>query len=165
MTDAPVAEAAPEAPIVTGPTSWAADGLQMEVPVGWSGHGGLPGGTLILQLQHDTGVGLEIWSFPRSGTLLPRPREGCEPVFADAGTYRSVPGLGVQLVATCVPDTADGNVVEGWYAIVGDREVHVEALLPVGQVIPGEATIAPLLESLRIDRADAGTPSADADRR
>lgn len=136
---------------VPSPGTWRGGGLAVDIPAGWTAREG-SGTGLILSLQRADGVAMEIWTFdPSEGLPFPRTREGCDPLFTDSSAYRAIPGLPVSRVSTCVPDEAEGIVVDGWYAEVAGRQIHVDALLPAGRVFEGRSAIAPILGSLRVE--------------
>ena len=135
---------------VTGPAVWTDDELTMGIPAGWRGYRGPDDAALLLSV-HDAAVGvsLEIWSFARSGELGPRPRDGYEVLFRDEGEYRSLPGLDAQVAATSLPEDPAAPIIQGYYAWMGDREVHVEVLYRPGSLLAGQEAVRPLLQTLR----------------
>ncbi len=145
---------APASPIaltpVTGPSEWRGDGLVVPVPEGWAGHAWPAGTPLRLGIAHaETGITLEVWSFSAASAVPgPRPREGCVHLFEDRGAYRSGPSLGEATVASCVYDEPTGRFVEGWYTRLGEREVHVELILPANAVFTGRQRVAPLVSGI-----------------
>lgn len=144
-----VAEAiASTSSVPVGPGPWEGRGLSMVIPPDWSGEAGLPEDPLALIVRHPSGLVMEIWTWPAPDELVPQLRDGCEPLWADAGAWRLLPGLPVSLATACVVD-ATGEVVEGYQAIVGDREVHVVVAYPAGRVIEGRERTAGLLATLR----------------
>lgn len=150
VADAEAEPAPPPVLPVTGPTTWSGGGVTLPVPDGWRGSTGPAGTPLLLQLTDTrTGVRFEVWAYPRRGSVGPRPREGCDIVFRDAGRYRAVPALPAAVTATCLPDAPDGPTVQGWYALVGEREIHLEVLYPSGRLISGRDAVEPLLLGLR----------------
>ncbi len=140
------AEASRSVPVPAGP--WEGRGLTMTVPAEWSGEAGLPDDPRALGVRHPSGLALEIWTWPIQGELAPRPRPGCEPLWADPGAWRLLPGIPVTLATACVID-GTGEVVEGYYAVIGDREVHIEVAYPAGRVIEGRERTEALLTTLR----------------
>ena len=134
------------------PGFWKHDSLPIAlgIPKGWDGHTGPHGSSLLLVLHHsETDVGVELWAFERSGTKAsPRPRPGCEMLFSDQGSHRSVPLFGHATTATCVPADVAEPTIQGWYGIVGDRELHFEVMYPPGTMVVGRQLVQPLLQSL-----------------
>ncbi len=145
-----VREVEPMRSTVPSPGTWSGAGLVVDVPAGWIGREGRGSG-LVLSLGRSDGVALEVWSFdPAENVPFPRPREGCEPLFTDKSTYRSLPGLPVSATSSCVPDAAAGVVVDGWYAEVNGRQLQIDLLLPSDRVIEGRDAVAPILASIRV---------------
>lgn len=151
-TERPVVrEVEPMRSTVPSPGTWRGAGLAVDVPAGWTGREGRGSG-LVLSLGRDDGVAIEVWSFePSEHVPFPRPREGCEHLFSDQSTYRSLPGLPISATSSCVPDEAAGVVVDGWYAEVNGRELHIDLFLPSDRVIEGRDAVAPVLASIRVD--------------
>jgi hypothetical protein len=133
-------------PVPAGP--WEGRGLSVVVPPEWSGLAYGPDEPIALVVGHPSGVSVQIATWPVQPSLVPRPRPGCEPLWSDPGAWRVVPGLPVSLVAACVIDDS-GQVVEGYYAVMGDQEVHVEVIYAPGRVIEGRARAEALLATLR----------------
>ena len=135
-----------------GPGVWEGHGIRLDIPPDFTGTPGPPDGALVLTVHHDdSDVRLELWVYARTAaTVSIRPRTGCEAVFADGvGTPRTVPGLDVQQVATCIHAAGIGGVVHGWYGWLAGQEVHVEAVYPDGRAVEGRLRVQPLLSSLR----------------
>lgn len=136
-------------PVGIGPGPWHGELVSIDVPAGWSGRAG-HGAGLVVALQRPDGIALEIWAFrPEDGVEFPRAREGCELLFADRSAYRLVPGLAVTAASSCVPDEPVGVVVDGWYAEIDGRQVHIDALLPSDRVFEGREAVRPILASIR----------------
>lgn len=140
-------DGAPSGPVRTAVAAgpWSGGGLSMRIPSGWTGDAGEPGDPHLLHLVHESGLELDLVLGAHAGALSPPP-EGCEPLFADQGTYESVPGLRVAEVASCLTD--DG-IVQGWYGFAEDRPVHVQVRYPSGGVVRGRKVIDPMLQGLR----------------
>jgi hypothetical protein len=144
--------------LAVAPGPWEGRGLALVVPPGWSGTEGPSSSPLVLSLEREGGPSIEIWEFPRSSAVPnPRPREGCERLFDDTGVYVSIPGLRVEHISTCLPADPTQPVVQGWYAVDGDREVHVEVEFPPGRLVEGRREVDPILQSL--GSAEAGRDS------
>ena len=144
----PVAEPGPQ----VGAGQWRdpATGLGLLVPSGWSGRQGPSGATLRLRVEQEgSGVSVEVWAFERSGPPTPRPRPGCERVFRDAlGLHEGIPSLGAATIATCLPSSADGPLIQGWYGALDRHEVHVEAGFPPGTAFSARDDVEALVATL-----------------
>ena len=64
-----------------------------------------------------------------------------------------VPLLEPAVSSTCVSDDPLGPVVQGWYGLLGDRELHVEVIYPAGRVLQGRQVAEPLLRGLSREEA------------
>lgn len=147
-----VREVEPMRSPVPSPGTWRGAGLVVEVPAGWTGREGRDSG-LLLALSRPDGVAVELWSFlPTDNVQFPRSREGCEVLFSDQSAYRSIPGLPVSRTSSCVPEQATGTVVDGWYAEVDGRQLHIDVLLPSDRVIEGREAVATMLASIRLEQ-------------
>lgn len=124
-------------------------GLRLFVPEGWSGVAGPSSGSLLASFTHETtGATVEIWAFARSGPPRARPRPGCTWAFEDDASHRVVPILFPAATGTCLSDDPFGPLVQGWYGLVGDREIHVEVVYPHGRVVESREVVEPLLADL-----------------
>ena len=146
-----VREVEPMRSSVPSPGTWRGAGLAMDIPPGWNGREGRGSG-LLLALSRTDGVAMELWSFlPADNVPFPRPREGCDELFSDRSAYRSIPGLPITRTSSCVPVEATGTVVDGWYAEVDGRQLHIDVLLPSDRVIEGREAVASMLASIRLE--------------
>ena len=59
-----------------------------------------------------------------------------------------MPALVPAMSGSCVAEEIGAPVVQGWFGIVGDREVHVEVVYPHGRVLEGRQAVEPLLKAL-----------------
>jgi hypothetical protein len=135
-----------------GPGRWQGPrGLSLVVSEGWMGETGPPGSSLLLSLRHrSTQIGFELWDFGHRDTITPRERADCTWVFQDESLYRTVPALVLTKSATCVAEEPGGPLVQAWFAVHGERELHIEVLYPRGQWINGRRVVEPLLLALQI---------------
>ena len=138
----PQAAPGPVAAVFEGPTRWSDPvGLCLDVPAGWEGSK-VEGGLLTLSpVDSEVRVGLYLASAPSE-------RDGLVRVFADEGSYRSLPALGLVGVETWVSEAPGGPTLQVWQGVSGERPVRVEARYPVGEVIRGMAEVEALLDRL-----------------
>jgi hypothetical protein len=133
---------------VFGPDVLVGDGLEVPVPFGWRGGKPASSGTLIAQLEHDeTGVLLEVWGFASTGAApKARPRAGGQHYFLDeAGTHRDAPALFPAIHGSWSSSDKYGSIVQGWYGLVGDLEVHIEAVYPPHEAVKGRLLVEEVL--------------------
>lgn len=126
-----------------GPGDWEGEGLSLFVPPGWSGVEG-PRPLLLAIVNRTTAVSLSVYAFDEP-LGAPRVVEGEECGFVDSQRFRSVPALGHSQTATCIGDEITRQV---WWAVRGEREIHVEATYPRGRAVRGRQDVAPMLDGL-----------------
>lgn len=119
------------------------------VEEGWVSRPGAADAALRAVFEHvPTGTRLEVWVFHEAPTH-PRPRGGCEWIYADTGAYEAlrVPGAGD--VATCLPDDPAEPLVLGSYLVRDATAYHFELLVPPGRLIQGRRAADSLLSGVR----------------
>jgi len=131
-----------------GPDVLVGRGLEVPVPFGWRGVVPSNSETLIAQLEHaDTGVILEVWGFAATGgPPEARPRAGGQHYFLDEkGIHRDAPALFPATHGSWSTTEKYGDIVQGWYGVIGDLEVHVEAVYPRDEAVKGRLLVEDVL--------------------
>ncbi|MCO4746590.1 MAG: hypothetical protein KC912_17480 [Proteobacteria bacterium] len=120
---------------------WRGDGVTVWVAPGWSGtHTEGPPEVLEL-VDGETATVLRV-ELGADGLDLPR---GCEALFEDSGTYRSVP-LDELQTASCVDE--DGTLLQVWVGRADFVSVRVEARYPIGRAVSGRQRAETILSTL-----------------
>lgn len=133
---------------------WSNGQVGILLPSGWTGTTGPPDASLVVRAtEPSTATVVEVWLFPRSGPPMARPRPGCQSLLDDPGRYRAVPALSPSASHSCYE--TDGTLVQGWYGVHGDSEVHVEAIFPPGAAFRGRVAIERFLDDLTLMGAAA----------
>jgi hypothetical protein len=144
---APPPEALAEPPLPPGP--WQEPGgLHLTIPEGWTGLAGGPRGCLVRLRHSETGVAVDLFAVPARGEAQPLGGRDCTITFSDGGLHRAVPLLSPSRTALCVSDEPGGDTIEEWYAVVGDREIHVQAVYPASHALDGRTLVEPILAAL-----------------
>jgi hypothetical protein len=138
-------------PLLEGPTRYreaGAGGVGIDVPEGWSAFRAK--GAFVRLVHMTSGVTVTVWIFDEP--TAPSAWLGCSRESTDqVGRYRIVPALFPATSRSCLPDVAMDPLRKGWYGSIGERTVHVEALLPVGTFITADALLGSVLGSLKAD--------------
>jgi hypothetical protein len=132
---------AAEVPVIVDSGEWLGDGVSVWIAPGWTGEHtqGPPERLALRESQTKTTLLFELGV----GELaLPR---GCDAVFEDAGTYRSV-ALTELRTASCT--TEDGALVQVWLGRADLVEVRVEARYPIGEAILGRQRVEEILATI-----------------
>lgn len=129
----------PEIPVESG--EWRGDGVSLWVAPGWSGIHTQGDPETLLLTDSDTETVLTVQLGP-TDLALPR---GCDAVFEDVGSYRTV-ALTELRTASCVEE--DGTLVQVWTGRAEFVAVRLVARYPLGQAVRGRMRVEEMLPTI-----------------